>query len=727
MIKNMTPLFRYAALGAFLFTSTTFAQEVELSLPAYVDAAKVAPYTEVGESVVRKGKFGKYREVGSNRLDRIAYLFETESIGDLVKLTIEYPDDGDRLCELYLFSEDYIDHSSVLNAAGAGINAFGSSYITGQTLPVSHELKTDTFYFHVPRSRKFAICLMTGLKDAPAAVKSLSLERVEDWKMPDWPAEMSTPDRRRLGIYWEDPVLVSNFGEPQPPTRPQFLSALDRMVNYMKHTGHREIIYPVVWYQAALYQPSAEFQIVSWYKRPHPGDYDRLIADRFSEEGLAFWPSIRNWTMPSIVEHMGSLEDIRSGKLGTSYINAINTEGGMNTREKRWHLPAEVNGFHPIVQTAFKNLVREIMGRIGDEPSVPGLALWTTKHSMHGLGSVDQSYDDYTLNLFSRTTGIALPELKGAYKDRFQQWHNWLREEHWETWLQWRRDHQTAYYNELAEIVTSYNPEAKLNIIVFMPQSNQPIEDVGSHLEEAGLDLPALEKNPSILITRLKKTYKYYSRVRELGVDHPESLFLKQAENTTFDAEWQAPFVETAKGVSIQYSYLEKQIANSPMLEFPEDWAGYEPRWHVSHPRGSGRNALESLARSLALHDTHFLDHGGFSLGPQGLEDLAPSWAAGFNSLPAVDFKTQYDADGVVLRSQEYKGKTWLYLVNATPLEKDLSIVVSGEAALSPVALESDQRPQLTGKSKIKLRPFDLLVWKSPLETSVEIESVSEK
>ncbi|MCL4483975.1 MAG: hypothetical protein M1445_15415 [Bacteroidetes bacterium] len=120
------------SLLSFVFVSlVTRAQEHKL--PVIIDAVKEAPYSEIGTSKVVNSCIGKYREAGNRRFDRIAYLFEAEQVEEFAKLTLVYPDDKDRMCEVYLFTEAFMDHNTILNRAGGGENSLGSSYITGHT------------------------------------------------------------------------------------------------------------------------------------------------------------------------------------------------------------------------------------------------------------------------------------------------------------------------------------------------------------------------------------------------------------------------------------------------------------------------------------------------------------------------------------------------------------------------------------------------------------------
>ena len=60
--------------------------EKERLLPAEIDVINEAPYSEIGVSRIVDTPVGTYREVGNNRFDRVAYLFEADNVGTLKKV-----------------------------------------------------------------------------------------------------------------------------------------------------------------------------------------------------------------------------------------------------------------------------------------------------------------------------------------------------------------------------------------------------------------------------------------------------------------------------------------------------------------------------------------------------------------------------------------------------------------------------------------------------------------
>ncbi len=129
----------------------------------------------------------------------------------------------------------------------------------------------------------------------------------------------------------------------------------------------------------ALYRPSAEYttERVRGGNRPHPAEFDLMMARRYTREGIDFWPSIRNWSLPSLKAWVTTPEEIHSGK-ATEYVNTV-TAGGEGRTRSRWHDPPLLNSIHPRVRSALKNVVREVMDRIMSLPRTEEFKDWTPK------------------------------------------------------------------------------------------------------------------------------------------------------------------------------------------------------------------------------------------------------------------------------------------------------------------------------------------------------------
>jgi hypothetical protein len=216
------------------------------------------------------------------------------------------------------------------------------------------------------------------------------------------------------------------------------------------------------------------------------------------------------------------------------------------------------------------------------------------------------------------------------------------------------------------------------------------VDDVSAYLDGIGLDLDALARNPNILISRLILAHEYQHQLCTKTPDTTGMPALLARSALDFSSEWQQPFLGKTAGAVVQYTYFEHDLAREERMH-PAGWRAAEPSWHVTSPKAAGQNALEYLARSIALLDPMFIAYGGFQMGPQGMEETAVPLVRAFTSLPAVPFATLRTEDGVVVRRAVAEGFQWTYAVNATAEERKADL----------------------GAGPVKLAPWELLVSKT--------------
>ena len=205
----------------------------------------------------------------------------------------------------------------------------------------------------------------------------------------------------------------------------------------------------------------------------------------------------------------------------------------------------------------------------------------------------------------------------------------------------------------------------------------------------------------------------YQGQLRGRDERTPEMQSLLARSRLEFDPVWQRPFTGRAAGSVIQYSYFEHAWAREPRLKLPAGWTGNKPAWHVTSPKGGGRNALEYLARSIALYDARFIAHGGFQIGPQGMEDQLQPFSASYAALPAVPFETLGDKEGAIVRSAVADHARWIYAVNATEQPRTLSLRFSAAGKLRRLGLNPEEVAVSASQPlRVQLAPFELIVWK---------------
>ena len=84
------------------------------------------------------------------------------------------------------------------------------------------------------------------------------------------------------------------------------------------------------------------------------------------------------------------------------------------------HTGPMFNPLHPTVQEAIVGFVREIGQRYGKYPAFKGISFNMFASAMPWFGSIHSGYDDYTVGLFQKETGIDVP-VDAKAPDRFSQ------------------------------------------------------------------------------------------------------------------------------------------------------------------------------------------------------------------------------------------------------------------------------------------------------------------
>ena len=129
------------------------------------------------------------------------------------------------------------------------------------------------------------------------------------------------------------------------------------------------------------------------------------------------------------------------------------------------------NPLHPAVQDWVADVIGELAARYRDSPALKGIALrlmawqfasWQTFPSIH------YGYEDYTVQLFERETGIKVPVAFDA-ADRFEQRYRWLMANAYEKWVDWRCEKIYRYHRRLAAILTAARSDLKLYLDCFSP------------------------------------------------------------------------------------------------------------------------------------------------------------------------------------------------------------------------------------------------------------------
>jgi len=237
---------------------------------------------------VVRSKLGAYREASPKQRSRFALRVRTPNVGRPYVIDWQYPDDKPRTMELIAQSV----------ASGGGQYELQTGAFCGAEYSLSHRMMTQRSIFW-PRHEDTALIFMTAEKGRPVAAAKVSVYEVQG-RLPKLPVPAASPlggERRRVGIYYEDPAFCYDFGGYD--AMPGFGHTIDRLMDYMDYFGQNLFMYPAVWYHGPFY-PSASQGLA--LQRPHPTNFIEYMLLRFGQRGMELIPTLNVHSLPTLVD-----------------------------------------------------------------------------------------------------------------------------------------------------------------------------------------------------------------------------------------------------------------------------------------------------------------------------------------------------------------------------------------------------------------------------------------
>ena len=689
-----------------------------------IDCVKEYPaetYFSFGNVHVATSVAGVYREAEAKPLSRFGYRFTVEHIGKPHLAVVRYPDDKRR----FMCMMDGTTYDLTIGT------------FTGVKQQITNRMQEIRKIFW-PRWNDCSIVFMTWGTGEPAAVadiKIYELDELQALKIKD--ADPTVP-KRELGLQFEDPCGTTfSMGAY---TEQEWL---DRTVSYMRHTGQNLLTYPIVWYHDPLYpsnrEPSGLFGGVAAPDRKiytrwtaHPEDWVSILLKKFEKEGLEFNAALTLLRLGSLMKDMNiKLDSIKSGNetynnmLSNNQVqsstndwtmeyNVANFEKQTNGTLKGWAYGEHggpfdrgpmFNPLHPTVQKAILGIIQEIVDRYGQSPAFKGISLNMWHATILWYFSLKSGYDDYTVNLFEKETGIKIP-VKSNDPERFSKRYDLLTKEHSDAWIDWRCKKIKELFCKMRDIVTTARPDLRLTItawteITIYGWFGVPHE--ASHqifarkslydlYREGGFDMKLFKNEPNIEID-----YAFLpSRDRDAwGTDGAETPLEKSCsyrdhdflDKTTLDVigqqEHPGAFIfdswveawgkyshypcksddQQAKKLSVIWGKPTEGI-RLDNAEYPKDGFWWNSQLRITPHFQGGTHYLEYFTHALAELDACRITRGGL-FTDTGHTDLIREFAEAYRTLPSEKFNTVgTSTDPVAVRTLVSKGKRYLYLVN---------------------------------------------------------------
>lgn len=645
-----------------------------------------------------------YLDAGPNSGDRFAVRFKIPEDITVCRFEIDYPDNALRTADIIVqpaqpSCEDY--------AAQVG-------YATGDEYPNSNRIATHALlYWPQPGVRDVALVIMTARQGQNAAASAIRLYRLCGNSLPAAGRPPMPPQKngwgRSVACYFEDPALNFEFGiPPSHRSDPEsFADEVERLAATMKFTGENLLCYPAVWYQGRIgphYNP-----------RNHAPEFWQAIFSVFDREDLQAMPTINFNNLPGLAnDFCVTLDAMTNGTLHTTEI-AIHNTGLPNWG--KWHdTPPNYNFTHPHVQAELLRQIDAILADGKSHPSFKGIVLHLTKHCLAWFGDESSGYNDYTVQDFSRDTGIAVP-CNPTDPLRGKAMADWIRANCRPQWIQWRCDRVTDFYAQVASRLSRTRPDLKLMLNSFVPADyNHPNFNDPDYLEQAnrasGLDRRTLTSRiPNLILcqTMVPADYRWAEswRYKDIGrrndqrdLERRPGFYSLVSEAVypwvnQHDRYWESPIGRTASG--------KKVLSGDWLKEFP---------WRVTTINPAGVHVLRHFAEPFRHTDILGLSKGGFLIGTYGSEEHLASFFRAFRTLPPVRMSDTPDStESVKVRSALYLGRRYAYVINTTAAPTEIEV---GFPAETCDILTHSRVPQNKGRVTIKLTPYQLRTFLLP-------------
>ncbi|MBT3374898.1 MAG: family 10 glycosylhydrolase [Lentisphaerae bacterium] len=676
-----------------------------------------------------KGRPAGNRTDTHGHMGWFAYRLEVQNAGRCHIMEMAYPDDGWRTVGVSIFEPNAVGKLAPVQL-DSGFHTGGEHRTASK--PAAHSL---IFW---PRTRE-PIVLVTNQQDgADAAVSEIRLyEAAKGLPALRVRAPASGP-QRLLGIYYEEPKVVENFGGVEVEAGGRsladwrtFYDAGRHLVDYMTYVGMNAVLLMSHGYQSTLY-PTALTGHVHRYDKwnlfpdgrdPFQKDLLELYCRLFERDGLYLIPSI------DFEQLIPQLEATRSsGETGLADIDLVRNDGVNSSAfwsrgTGRNRLSPHYNPLHPAVQQAMVDIVSEAARRYAEHRSFAGIAIQHRGLAFVQYPGLEYGYGDYTIRLFEGETGRKIP-IRGDDPDRFMKRYEWLLKHARTEWVDWRCRKLHGLMLTLRDAMREARSDLTLHVAYMNTfQSILVTDDArdwyasGKSLHELfrvkGLD-PALYMNDDgIVVTRPVRQGPQSRYVRKYGEKRGPI-----ARDLQLSGEVNRLYSRGPRSAALTFhEYYESRLQDF------DDVAWMPSRtWLVGTIAPAGRNNLERYASWMAGFDPSTIFDGGWQV-PMGRETEMREFAAEYRPLPRQPFAPlPLNLEPVVCRTTIAGNSLVFYLVNQAPypVQTRLSLDTQSEIVSLATGLTVG-----AGALDLALPPFALRSFRAPFPAAIEGASTS--
>ena len=552
-----------------------------------------------------------------------------------------------------------------------------------------------------------------------------------------FPVGFSGSDRR-LGMYFEKPLLPDNFGASDAFDATSrrslddwvtFYQAGTRAVEYQNYVGYTTLFLSVFADGSSLYpsqhvSPTPRYDtgaLFSTAQDPVRKDVLELLLRLYDREGLELVPVLQfNSPLPALERQRTPSGDKPTG------IELVGPDGrtwveryGAATGSAPYYNP-----LHPAVQRAMLDAVREVATRYGDHRALTGIALGMSADSYAQLPGTEWCLDDDTFARFVRETGTPV---FAAGPDRYAQRFAAVTSDFRQVWLAWRAQQMKQFHDQLSDVIREAIPGGKL----FLSTTNlvegpiaekqfRPVLPMNERVSETllahGIDPQLYTASRDIVIVRPNKITTPFSTA-----DNAVPLYLASAQ--AFNEQFAN--LGQSGGIFVHPPDRVKLRSFDAVSPFGPDrtLTHLATQWSLS-----GHFNRQRFVRQLATADTDLLIDGGWRL-PMGQEAALRDWIRVYRRLPQGDYQTLPGSDQlVVARTLKRGGSLYVLLLNASAWQvttsmntEDVKAIYHAEQLGTGETLQVAAGKPLTAV----LEPFSLQAYRFVLNPGIQNVAVT--
>ncbi|MFA7232371.1 MAG: hypothetical protein WC071_13950, partial [Victivallaceae bacterium] len=413
---------------------------------------------------LNKGKVVKkdgmvYRETGANAWDYFAYRLHGLKLGEPYLVEILIPDNDIRGVYSGVIEQYPIPFPNNPDSGNRGWFNTTGSCITGKRYPLTgKEQKLRYLYF--PCSQAAAVVVMNAASGKTAAATKINI-----YTLKGGVPGMEMPDSQRMfGTHYERMNQAAVSGNGGNPLLRQFTmdyrqnnwyywyKMCERKIQLLRFQGMNMAV------EGAYMYNNGQIPVVKHNNNIAEESFDplRLMIQMYRANRIHCLLGFEFITSPTLqvgLDTAGSQRQMQSGKAASIYFLDRHGKPVINA------LGCGINFLHPAVKAACMELVSTIYNNYQADGGVDGLFMirgswWLPSFSVLGSVPEEVGYDDLTVGLFEKETGIKLAVNADA-PDRFEQRFKLLTGKYRTQWMQWRNEKVRDFFKEISASIST--------------------------------------------------------------------------------------------------------------------------------------------------------------------------------------------------------------------------------------------------------------------------------